>query len=171
MKNLKTYKAFEAIDIKPELYKYIDNKDIESIKEFVNDYDNFSRLDTRYKAYTPILYCFIKIYSSDRFDSPDLYRIARSTNIMIIKLLLDAGADPDGENKFGLTPLIYITLYEDMEIIRILLDANADMSTVDEYGNTFFDKLNKENQEIIKQEYPEKYDRYIKKQKSNKFNL
>ena len=165
MKNLKTYKAFEAIDIKPELYKYIDNKDIESIKEFVNDYDNFSRLDTRYKSYTPLIYCIVELSSK---KNKQIYR-------KIIKLLLNAGADPDAENNEKIRPLFYAVISRDIKIIKYLIDAGADWSF--RYadwvnnGQTFFEMLNDTDKEIIKQEYPEKYDRYIKKQKSNKFKL
>lgn len=47
-------------------------------------------------------------------------------NIKIVKLLLDAGADPNIQNSIGGTALSLAAGYVDDEIVKLLLDAGAD---------------------------------------------
>jgi len=153
MKNIKTYKLFEMVDIVPEIYGYIANNDIESLEDFVDDEDNFSRLDTSYKGMTP------------------LNRAIFDLKNKIAKILIEAGADPDAKTEWNITPLLYASYDNNMEVIRYLIEANADWSYVDENKKTFLENLNHENAEIIISEFSEEYTRYNKRKKTKEFNL
>lgn len=54
----------------------------------------------------------------------------------IMKVLLDAGANPDICNVLGITPLIYGARYENMEIVKMLIDYGADINLRDKHGDT-----------------------------------
>jgi ankyrin repeat protein len=153
MKHIKRYNLFEAINIKPDIYKFIDNNDFDSFKEFVTDYDNFSRLDTKYNTWTPLTYCIFKFKTK------------------FATLLIDAGADPDATTTEQITPLLQASYDNYMILIRKLIDVGADWFPVDKNNKTFFDNLDYNNKFYIKTEYPKQYDRYIKTLKTKKFNL
>jgi ankyrin repeat protein len=69
------------------------------------------------------------------------------------------------------TPLAIAAYNHDMKSIRLLIDADADWLKKTEFNKTFFEMLTVAEQDIIKLEYPLKYQKYIKRQKSNMFNL
>jgi len=157
MKHIKKYNLFEAISIKPDIYKYIDANDFESFKEFVTDYDNFSRLDTIYNGWTPLTYCIV-------FKSE------------FATLLIDYGADPNATTTKSLitqqiTPLLYASYDDNMVLIRKLIDVGADWFPVDNNNKTFFDNLQNSDKNIIKTEYPKQYRKYKQLKKVKKFNL
>ncbi|MFU8790431.1 MAG: ankyrin repeat domain-containing protein [Methylobacter sp.] len=52
----------------------------------------------------------------------------------IVKLLLEAGADPDIGNVHGITPLMYAVRYENVDICSILLEYGAAINLQDLYG-------------------------------------
>ena len=54
----------------------------------------------------------------------------------IIKVLLDAGANPDISNVLGITPLIYGARYGNMEVVKMLIDYGADINLRDTHGDT-----------------------------------
>lgn len=54
----------------------------------------------------------------------------------ILRLLLDAGANPDIGNLLGITPLIYGARYGNLEVCRILLEYRSNIDAQDENGWT-----------------------------------
>ena len=69
------------------------------------------------------------------------------------------------------TPLAIAAYKHNLELVKLLIDNDADWNIKTEFNNTFFEILTPHEQDIIKNEYPEKYNNYQKKQKSNNFNL
>lgn len=68
----------------------------------------------------------------------------------IMKLLLDAGANPDISNVLGITPLIYGSRYGNIEIVKMLIDYGADVNLGDTHGDTALMKATEfGNSEII----------------------
>lgn len=65
--------------------------------------------------------------------TPLLYAVAQGYP-EIVKILLDAGANPDDSNVHKITPLMYSARYGNLEICKILLDHVADLNVQDVYG-------------------------------------
>jgi ankyrin repeat protein len=54
----------------------------------------------------------------------------------ITEILLNAGANPDIPNFFGITPLMYGSKYGNIEVCKILIDYGASLDLQDKYGST-----------------------------------
>lgn len=54
----------------------------------------------------------------------------------IMKVLLDAGANPDISNVLSITPLMYGSRYGNVEVCKMLIDYGADLNLQDMYGDT-----------------------------------
>ena len=131
MNNIKTFKNFNEQDI----FKYIENRDIQSIKNYINASYNLNIKDDY--GCTPLIYA------------------SRDNNIEIVKLLLNAGADIDKQNNYGYTALILAAYKNNHEIVKILLDYGADEFILHYNNNkSFYDYLNDENKEYFIQNYP-----------------
>lgn len=107
--------------------------------------------------------------------------------------LIKLGANPDCTSDFGISPLMQVSscpneqsigvnpntikAWKDrysLDIIRKLIDAGADWCIESESGDTFMSMLewrHREDAEIIKKEYPIKYDEYLMKMQAKKYNL
>lgn len=67
----------------------------------------------------------------------ELHAAIRSQDAAAVRLLLEAGADVNGRNKYGDPPLESVIWGSfDPEMARILIDAGADMEKRDNNGNT-----------------------------------
>ena len=91
-----------------------------------------------------------------------------NNNFFIVTDLLELGADPNIPNGNGNTALI---LARDIDMIKFLIDNDADWNMINNNGKDFVDLLNNDEKEIIKKEYPEKYQEYLKKKQMIKFNI
>jgi ankyrin repeat protein len=74
-------------------------------------------------------------------DTPLIRAIGRGqsdTNLRIIKLLLNAGADPNlrSSSPYGWTPLIWATALSQPEMVRMLVAAGGNVNTPDSGGAT-----------------------------------
>ena len=58
-----------------------------------------------------------------------------------VRILLDAGADPNALNKNGSSPALGAAFFGRPECLRILLDAGADPTIADQEGTTAFTAL------------------------------
>ena len=68
-------------------------------------------------------------------DRP-LHRVARRGNAHCIKLLLDAGADPNSKGDLSLSPLYYAIRNGHFEVAKLLLEAGARIDVFNEFGCT-----------------------------------
>ena len=75
-------------------------------------------------------------------------------DVINTKLLIDAGADIDKQNKYGYTALTLAALYNYHEIVELLLDYGADEFILDNNDKSFYYLLNTENKEYFTQNYP-----------------
>jgi hypothetical protein len=67
--------------------------------------------------------------------TPLLYASAQGYH-RIVRMLLDAGANPDIGNVRGITPLMYSARYGNIEVCEILLEHHASVNVQDVYGMT-----------------------------------
>lgn len=68
--------------------------------------------------------------------TPALHWIVRVDDLDSARLLLRAGADPKGANRYGVTPLYLACANGNTEMIRLLLDAGGDVNAADPAGET-----------------------------------
>ena len=66
-----------------------------------------------------------------RRDNPD--------NPAVVELLLQAGADPEAEDKFAATPLFWAVTFNKLENIKLLLAAGASIDVVNDLGLTLWE--------------------------------
>lgn len=75
---------------------------------------------------------FTPLHSAVATDAGDIDRD-------IVRLLLDAGADPNAKSGAGGTPLHTAAFIGDVEVVRLLLDRGADPRVTDKKGRTPLD--------------------------------
>jgi ankyrin repeat protein len=68
-----------------------------------------------------------------------LHGAAQSTDVEILKMLLDKGANPNVKNSSGGTPLMWAAVYGNHDAAQLLLSRGADTSMKDNEGNTAYD--------------------------------
>ena len=130
----------------------------------------------------------------DRNGDTPLIRSARNYKYSILEILIAAGADINHQNNKGENALICATRHltssdNSINIIYKLIDSDADWnlirykdSDIDNRrmnkstsrfyrDNDFFEMLSPKYQEIIKEKYPEKYQDYLLKKKTRKYNI
>lgn len=96
------------------LYHAIRSGRAEIVEELLHNHPQLSHVDQQ----RPTL-----IVSA--FDKPD-----------ILRLLLDAGADPNTPGQEGWSPIFYAAKFGSVHVIRTLLGSGADLHTRDNYGWT-----------------------------------
>ncbi len=58
-----------------------------------------------------------------------MYAVKKKNNMEVIKILLNANADPNLKNSFGITALMFVSdLPEKIEVVKLLLDAGANIN-------------------------------------------
>ena len=88
--------------------------------------------------------------------------------IELVDLLIKKGANINALDIDGRPP---ISITNQIEITRLLLDADCDLNIIGEYDDLDTLEQNLGLEELVKKEYPEKYKKYLKKKKSNNFNI
>jgi ankyrin repeat protein len=149
-------------------------------------YENFSSLENTINYYASKGY--IENIKQMIIDGTDINAISdlettpllsacREGEIETVDYLLNAGANVNYVTKTGKYNALYITALneEEIDIFKLLIDAGCDWNQKDINNQDFIDILIKKRKfwllEEIKKLYPKKYDLYLKKIKSNKFNL
>ena len=82
----------------------------------------------------------LSIQTVDAFGAEDplkLIKAVSAEDVMLVKTLLKEGADVDGVNRRGQTPLIIAAYFnKTTEITKILLQAKANVNVIDHYDQT-----------------------------------
>ena len=66
----------------------------------------------------------------------DLFRAVEDRDEDEVKACLEAGADPNGENALGFTPLMWACEYSIYEVVKMLIAAGGDINRVTEKKRT-----------------------------------
>jgi len=148
---LETYNKFDYdkfIDY-DKWYNCLYDDNIECIMEYIN-----KGVDVNKKSYdgvVPVHICY--------------------DEVEILKILVDAGADLDLRDIDGNTALILAGFFNNMDSVKFLLDNDANPILQDIDKEIFYDFLTDRNKEIIKEKYPEVYDKIKKKKLIKKFKI
>jgi ankyrin repeat protein len=70
----------------------------------------------------------------NRFKVRPIHSAAAARDVTAVRLLLEAGADPNVAQNGGYTPLHTAAHNEDVELVRLLLDHGADLTRADDEG-------------------------------------
>lgn len=93
----------------------------------------------------------------------------------MLKELLEFGADINYYDSAGQTPLMLAAARcspGSLEMMSILIEYGADWNIVNKWSKTdFFDYTNEDVKKIIIEDYPEKYQEYLMKKDSEKYNI
>ena len=118
--------------------------------------------DPNYNVSDGTILNYIDVYES-KIQSEEIEYL-----IELVDLLIKKGADINTLDIDGRPP---IAITNQIEIARLLLDADCNLNIIGEYDD--LDTLEQDLglEQLVKKEYPEKYEKYLKKKKSNKFNL
>jgi ankyrin repeat protein len=81
--------------------------------------------------------------------------------VEVTKILIEAGSNLNIRDNWGRTALILASYENNVEIVKLLLENFADESILDNGGWSFYDHLNAENREIIKEIYPNEVENAI----------
>ena len=65
-----------------------------------------------------------------------IIKASENNEIEDVKRLLEAGADPNFQDKCGSTALIWASKTGNIEIVRVLFEAGADLNLQNRWGNT-----------------------------------
>ena len=69
-------------------------------------------------------------------ESSERYRLSIERYPLLIRVLLDNGADIHSRNRQGWTPLHKASWLPDEELVRLLVEEGADIAAVDDHGST-----------------------------------
>ena len=70
--------------------------------------------------------CHSHSSSSIDFDSTLLCQAAKNGHVVVLNVLMDEGADPDGTDKYGRTPLYWAARKNCADAIRSIIGRGAD---------------------------------------------
>lgn len=109
-------------------------------------------LEFAVKQKQPLIVQLLLTFDADpNLNNPLLSAVVgKNININIVKMLLDAGADPNSQDAGGQTALHNAAYYNHPEAVRLLLDSGADPNIIDDYKNKpLFDAERKGYSEIV----------------------
>ena len=140
MKYIKKYESRDLPKLK-ELYKAILIHNNKKVEELIN-----SGMDINQELNIPPW-----IYGTP------LFWAITEDNVKAVKLLLDAGSNPNFKTKEGNCP---INIVYNHEMIKYLIDAGADWNKKNNQVNDFLDYLNDKDTKLIIKLYPNQYNNY-----------
>jgi len=161
MKTLKTYEQLFENNQEYHIEKVnilITDRDIEGVQDYINN--NEFDINQKTKRYNTLLY------------------VSCNSSSQIVKILLDAGADPNiscgnyatRKKLDGYVPLMNCRI-DVIEKLGYLTDAGANWNYKNYRNKDFFDYISKEQAIELIEMYPEKYEQYLMKKTANDFNL
>jgi len=168
-----------------KLIDAINKNDFNTIKKIVNK--NFN-LNEKYFGYTILITAIINenidikiikyliklgadINITDDNNRSPLNWAIYVGNIEIVKLLIKLGADINNIDFYGDSLLIIAAIQQKYDILFLLLSLDINWFIKNKQGYFFLDYLKYDEIQLIKKLYPENYKKYLKLQKSEKFNL
>jgi len=165
MKNLKTYIQLFESDTSQQ---YSDFFNILSTKNFTND--------EKLKNFKTLVNSDYSVNCTNAHSVSILMSAIHHGNNVIVKFLIENGADVNVQTDWNDTPLMWFavvfTKYEDTTILKYLLDAGATFDNTN--VKKFLSQLNdpeKKVENFIHNNYPEIYYKLMKSIKVNDFNL
>lgn len=78
----------------------------------------------------------IPINFKDFFDTTPLMYASQEGHYLIVKLILDSGADVSIQNVWGNTALILASTFGFSDIVKLLLDSGANVNQTNDFGDT-----------------------------------
>jgi ankyrin repeat protein len=94
-------------------------------------------------------YAVLKMLRQKNLNMQLLYAIHSDMNIVGIKSLINRGAQVNCTDQSGKTPLMYAVTMGNNELVSFLLERGVRVSQKDKAGNTAFDFVSQNNQEMI----------------------
>jgi len=92
-----------------------------------------------------------------RIQETPLYAACRRGNLVIIRMLLDAGARVNSRNRFEETPLHIACIFDHLEVVKELIRRGADIFAMDDDDDTPFDCVSENGKECLLQHFREKF--------------
>jgi len=125
-------------------------------------FDVFDPSNETYFISSLITHYYLERYGNQSDDT-------KKKLLSIIKSMIKKGADIN--LKSDDTALTLAAIYELYDIIYILIDAGADWNIKNTDDKDFYEILKDDYKKIIRNRYPEKYEKYLTMKKANEFNL
>ncbi len=150
------FKLFENTE--KDIFYYVRNNDLKKVKQYIRakkDLEAFTHIKTG-SSYT-------------------LLAVAvKDSNIEMVKLLIDAGADVNTDIDLKDNQVLVLAIGRDISFIKLLLDSGANPYHKNEDGFSIFNYLDKNTiKELVDYSkiFKDAYDDYILEQDLDKFNI
>jgi hypothetical protein len=137
----KAEKAILVEHLNKELWKAVNRKDYEEIKNLIS---RGADVNAKYNKYTDGSMLFSTIIHGGEQE------------LKIVKLLIDAGADINEKN-YGTSLLHWTSRSGNIEVVKLLLSKGADVNVVNNNGQTAYDVATPEIKAIIMEHEKQKW--------------
>jgi len=155
---------------------------IKKFESFKDGYNLFMAIrDGNFNLVETIIKSGIDANGKDDADSRSFLMLACSMSnsddefnnkyVEIAKMLIDAGANLDEQDKDGYTALNWAAYGRNINAVKLLIESGANWNLEDHDNRDFLDYLIGENRINIIELYPEQYKEYLMKKNAKKYNL
>ena len=114
-----------------------------ALEKPVDSDDDIRDLQDRITTNIELLNAYLKRVSNDKSiksknnnDKMQLWWAARESNVAMVKVSLDAGANVNSKDEGGQTPLLWAARKNNVDTVKLLLDAGANVNSKDDGGQT-----------------------------------